>query len=152
RSEPRILTVAACEARVLAERLGVGGLELARDREPSSEELVTGLLGGHPEPEDDPLAPREALAPVVRVALELEPAAGVERDGAEGPGADGALLPARLRDVGALRHDGHRRIRQDGREEGDGLLEVEEELAGRHDVEPLEVRPLALEDRGGAAD
>ena len=76
-------------------RLGVGGKKVAREREPTGEKLVADLLGRDAEAEDDALARGIALAPVVGVALELQPPPRLEADDAERPRADGALAPAR---------------------------------------------------------
>ena len=141
--QARVLPVPGSEAGIVPERLGVGGEQVEGEREPPGEELAADLLGGDAEAEDDSVAARIPLPPVGRVALELEPPAGVEGDDPEGTGPDGPLLRARAHGAGPLRQDRGRRVGDDGREEGDGLLEVDEELARRDDVEALEVGGLA---------
>ena len=153
--QARILPVAGGEPGIVAERLGVGGEQIEGEREPPGEELAADLLGRDAEAKNDSVAARVPLAPVVRVALELEPPAGIEADDAEGAGADGPLGPlirGRAHRAGALREDRGRRVGDDGREEGDGLLEVDEELARREDVEALEVGGFAGDEPPGAAD
>ena len=78
----------------MPERLGVGREQVAGDREPARQELVADLLGRDAEVEDDAFAAGTARAPVVRVALELEPAAGLEADDPERARADRALARA----------------------------------------------------------
>src|SRR4029078_8938095 len=97
--------------------------------------------------EDDSLAARISLAPVVGMALELEPAPRIEGDHAEWPRPDHPALPAPPREVRPLRNDRRRRIGEHRREERDGLLEVQEELVRRDAVEALDVGGQTVEER-----
>ena len=141
--ETRVLPVSGSEARIVPERFGVAGEQVEREREPPGEELAADLLGRNAEAEDDAVGARIRLPPVGRVALELEPPAGVEADDPEGTGPDDSLRAVAPDGPGPLRQDRGRRVGDDGREESDGLLEVDEELARRDDVEALEVGGLA---------
>ena len=90
------------------------------------------------EVEDDALAAGTARAPVVGVALELQPAARLEADDPEGPRSDGALARRSSRSRRCPRgRSPSRRRKSIGREEGDRLFEVHVELRRRHDVEAL---------------
>ena len=60
--------------------------------------------GGTPT-EDEPLALRVALAPVVGVSLELQSPARLEAGDAEGAGPDASLAPALPERAGSLGHD-----------------------------------------------
>src|SRR5262249_26507465 len=126
--QARALPVARGEAGVVPEGLGIRGEQVRRDREAAGQELVADLLGRHAESKDDACAPGTALAPVMRIALELQPSAGLEADEPEGPRADGSLAPARADRAGSLRNDCRRSVREQGGEEGNGLLQFDEEL------------------------
>ncbi len=76
--EARVFLVSGSEAGIVPERFGVGGEQVEGEREPPGEELAADLLGRDAEAEDDAVGARIPLPPVGRVALELEPPAGVE--------------------------------------------------------------------------
>ena len=110
------------------------------------------ISSGDAEPEDDSVAVREALPPVVGVPLQLEPLPRLEPDDAERPGPDAALAPVRAERDGPLGDDGGRRVRDDSGEERERLLELDDELPRRDDVEPLEVRDLSVDEGPRAPD
>src|SRR5438034_389046 len=94
-----------------------------------------------------PARPRRRRAPLCGAA----PPAGLEADDPEGPGPDDSFLPGRTDDADSLRQNRRGSVGEDGWKEGDGLLEVDEELGRRDDVEALEVGRRAFDDPPGAA-
>ena len=150
--EARVLPIARGEPGIVPERLRVRRQQIEGQREPPGEEVVADVFRRHAEAEDDPVVPRESLPPVVRVALELQAAPRFETQDPVRAGADGTLLRGRADRPRALRHDRGGRIGNDGREERHGLLEVDEELRRRHDVEALEVGGFPGDEAPGAAD
>ena len=150
--QPRALAVSRREPGIVPERLGVGRQQVARDRQAAGEELVADLLRRNPEVKDDAFAARTVGAPVGGVALELDAAPGFEADDAEGARADRRPRAGSTRSRRSLRDDRGRGVRDHGREEGDRLVEVDDELRRRHDVEPGEVGGLSVEDPVGSLD
>ncbi len=110
--EARGLAVAGGELGVAAQGVDLLRRQVRSEREPALAEFGGDRFGVAAEMEAEPVGLGKAGPPVVGIALELEPALRLEAQHPEGAGADAAVAPGAVEEMGAFGDDRGQRVRQ----------------------------------------